>query len=87
MLRALAIQLDLLIMKKFPVDEIDPSLVKDIPIRFCRDNYILPIARDDFNVTVAIADPLNIFPMDDLRLFYLQMLIWLYLVLILLIMA
>jgi general secretion pathway protein E len=68
MLRALAIQLDLPYYEKFPVDEIDPSLVKDIPIQFCRDNYILPIARDDFNVTVAVADPLNIFPMDDLRL-------------------
>ena len=68
MLRALAEQLDLPYYDKLPVADIDPSMVINIPIQFCRDNQILPIARDIFNVTVAVADPLNIFPMDDLRL-------------------
>lgn len=67
-LRALAYQLDLPYYARLPVNDIDPSLVDNIPIHFCRDNKILPIARDDFNVTVAVADPLNIFPLDDLRL-------------------
>ena len=39
-----------------------------IPISFCKDNKVVPIARDDFNVTVAVSDPLNIYPLDDLRL-------------------
>lgn len=68
MLRALAQQLDLPYYERLPVNDIDPVLVDNIPIQFCRDNKILPIARDDFNVTVAVADPLNIFPLDDLRL-------------------
>ena len=68
MLRALAYQLELPYYEKLPVNDIDPSLVENIPIQFARDNLILPIARDDFNVTVAVADPLNIFPLDDLRL-------------------
>ncbi len=68
MLRALAYQLDLPYYARLPVNDIDPSLVDSIPIQFCRDNKILPVARDDFNVTVAVADPLNIFPLDDLRL-------------------
>lgn len=68
MLKALALQLDLPYYDKLPVNEIDPELIKDIPIQFSRDNLILPIARDAFNVTVAVGDPLNIFPMDDLRL-------------------
>lgn len=68
MLKALAYQLDLPYYDKLPINDIDPSLVEDIPIQFSRDNLILPVARDDFNVTVAVADPLNIFPMDDLRL-------------------
>jgi general secretion pathway protein E len=67
-LRALAYQLDLPYYARLPVNDIDPSLVDNIPIQFCRDNKILPIAKDDFNVTVAVADPLNIFPLDDLRL-------------------
>ncbi len=67
-LRALAHQLDLPYYNRLPVNDIDPALVDSIPINFCRDNKILPVARDDFSVTVAVADPLNIFPLDDLRL-------------------
>ncbi|MBP6218105.1 MAG: type II secretion system ATPase GspE [Oligoflexales bacterium] len=68
MLKALAYQLDLPYYEKLPINDIDPELIKDIPIQFSRDNLVLPVARDDFNVTVAVADPLNIFPLDDLRL-------------------
>ena len=68
MLRALAYQLDLRYYDKIPVNDIDPTLVDDIPIQFCKENLIVPVARDDFNVTVAVADPLNIYPLDDLRL-------------------
>lgn len=68
MLMALAYQLDLPYYEKLPVNDIDSSLIDNLPISFCKDNLILPIARDDFNVTVAVADPLNIFPLDDLRL-------------------
>ena len=68
MLRALAAQLDLPYYTRLPINDIDPALVENIPIAFCRDNKLLPVARDDFNVTVAVADPLNIFPLDDLRL-------------------
>lgn len=68
MLRTLAKQLDLPYYDRLPTNDIDPALVDSIPIQFCRDNKVLPIARDDFNVTVAVADPLNIFPIDDLRL-------------------
>ena len=67
-LKALAYQLDLPYYARLPTNDIDPSLVDSIPIQFCRDHKILPVAKDDFNVTVAVADPLNIFPLDDLRL-------------------
>ena len=68
LLKALALQLDLPYYDKLPLNDIDPDLIVNIPIQFCRDNMILPIAKDYFNVTVAVSDPLNIFPMDDLRL-------------------
>ena len=41
MLRALAYQLDLPYYARLPVNDIDPSLVDNIPIQFCRDNKIL----------------------------------------------
>ena len=68
MLKALALQLDLPYYDRLPINDIDPALVDSLPIQFCRDNKILPIARDEFNVTVVVSDPLNIFPLDDLRL-------------------
>ncbi|MCX6125778.1 MAG: hypothetical protein NTV34_13680, partial [Proteobacteria bacterium] len=67
-LKALAFQLDLPYYNRLPINDIDPALIDSIQIQFCRDNRILPVARDDFNVTVAVADPLNVFPLDDLRL-------------------
>ena len=68
LLKALAFQLDLQYYDRLPINDIDPRLVDQIPISFCKDNKVVPIARDDFNVTVAVADPLNIYPLDDLRL-------------------
>lgn len=68
LLRALAYQLDLRFYDRLPVNDIDPSLIDSISIQFCRDNLLLPVAKDDFNVTVAVADPLNVNPIDDLRL-------------------
>ena len=68
LLRALCIQLDLPFYNKLPIQEIDPALVKGLTIQFCRDHKVLPIARDLYQTTVVVSDPLNIFPMDDLRL-------------------
>ncbi len=67
-LKALAYQLDLPYYNRLPINDIDPALIDNIQIQFCRDNRLLPVARDDFNVTVAVADPLNLYPIDDLRL-------------------
>ncbi|MDE3269204.1 MAG: type II secretion system ATPase GspE [Pseudomonadota bacterium] len=68
MLRALSIQLNLPYYDRLPVNDIDPSLVEDIPIQFCRDNQLLPVAKDSRDVSIAVSDPLNLAPIDDLRL-------------------
>ena len=46
LLKALAIQLDLPFYEKLPVDAIDPALVDNLSIQFCRDHSILHIAKD-----------------------------------------
>lgn len=68
LLRGIAKQLDLRFYEKLPVDDIDPELVAGIPMQFCKEHQIVPIAKDSFNITVALVDPLNIYPLDDLRL-------------------
>lgn len=47
---------------------IDPLLVEVIPERLARQYSMIPISRIGDTLTVAMADPLNIFALDDLRL-------------------
>ena len=48
---------------------IDASLAEVVPERMSRQYLLVPISRIGDNLTVAMADPLNIFALDDLRLF------------------
>ena len=47
---------------------IDQSLVEIVPERLARQCCLVPISRIGDTLTVAIADPLNILALDDLRL-------------------
>ena len=48
---------------------IDASLAEVVPERMSRQYHLVPISCIGDNLTVAMADPLNIFALDDLRLF------------------
>jgi len=54
------------------VDEhaIDASLLGKIPINYAKKNRVLPLSGDGHSVTVAIADPANYEPLDDLRMVF-----------------
>lgn len=47
----------------------DPEIIKLIPERMARQYNIIPISRIGNTLTVAMSDPLNIFTLDDLRIF------------------
>lgn len=51
-------------LKKY---KIDPSLEEIIPERTARQYRIIPISMLESTITVAIADPLNVFAIDDLK--------------------
>jgi general secretion pathway protein E len=65
---ALAEQFELRYFDALPVAEIDPELVRNIQRSFCLQNLVVPISRDNYGLTVAVFDPLNLAPVDDLRL-------------------
>ncbi len=67
--RALGQQFWLPVLDTIPVETVDPTLIQDLPITFAKNHQILPLYRQDGRVVVAIADPLNISPLDDLRVF------------------
>jgi type IV pilus assembly protein PilB len=47
--------------------EVDPAIVKIIPAETSRKYQILPLSRSGATLTIAMADPTNVFAMDDIK--------------------
>lgn len=47
--------------------KVDPSVIKLIPKKIAKNYKIMPISKMGNTLTVALADPLNIFVMDDIK--------------------
>lgn len=47
--------------------KIDPSLIKLIPYEIAKKYLIIPIARVGATLTIAMADPSNVFAIDDVK--------------------
>ncbi|MBI4355338.1 MAG: Flp pilus assembly complex ATPase component TadA [Candidatus Omnitrophica bacterium] len=47
---------------------LDPEVVKLVPERLARQYHVVPIAKLGHTLTVAMADPMNIFALDDLKM-------------------
>lgn len=47
--------------------KIDPEVLKIIPLDVCRQYQIIPISKLGDTLTVAMADPLNILALDDIK--------------------
>jgi general secretion pathway protein E len=54
------------------IDEhaLDTTLLSKVPINYAKKNRLLPLASADGAVTVAIADPANYEPLDDLHVLF-----------------
>jgi type IV pilus assembly protein PilB len=48
--------------------EVDPDVARMLPEDFARTNLVLPIRRDDNHLAVAMADPINLALLNDIRL-------------------
>ena len=70
-MEALSRQLDLRVRPSIQADGVDEELIERIPIGFCKNHVLLPLQRDaDGAVRVAVADPHDLSPLDDLRLLF-----------------
>ena len=47
--------------------EIDPAVIKLIPVETARRYQILPLSRVGASLTIAMVDPTNVFAMDDIK--------------------
>lgn len=66
-LKAISIQLGIPYLSSLKLEDIPLDIVKKVPINFAKKNEILPIKKDGEELQVAIADPININALDDLR--------------------
>ena len=46
---------------------VDPGIIKIIPAETARKYQVLPLSRSGATLTIAMADPTNVFAMDDIK--------------------
>jgi len=66
--RALSVQLDVPYLARIFTDEVDPELIKKVPINFAKQARILPLGVEADSVAIAVADPLDTTVLDHARM-------------------
>ena len=64
--RVLAIQSGYPYLAEIPAEGIDLGLIGKIPINFAKRYLLIPFAKSDGTVQVAVSDPFDYYPLDDL---------------------
>jgi len=65
--QALGKQLGIVYRAELKPDEVDLELITHVPIGFAKQHRLLAIRKENDIVTVAVADPLEVGALDDLR--------------------
>lgn len=65
--RFVADELSIPVLSKIDPEQIPADLIEPVPIRFAKQHRVLPVARVDGGVLVAVSDPLDSEALDDLR--------------------
>jgi general secretion pathway protein E len=68
LVHALAAQFDLAVLEEIDTSKVDTELARRIPINFAKQHLVLPVGMSGDELLVAVADPLNVYVLDDLRL-------------------
>src|SRR5277367_6521592 len=68
--RALAQEYGMPFQAHIDAATLESDLVSKVPINYAKRNRLLPISTDGTTVTVAIADPANYEPLDDLHVLF-----------------
>jgi general secretion pathway protein E len=66
-IRFVADELSMPVLPRIEPEKIPPELIRMVPIRFAKQHKVLPVARVDGGILVALADPLDSVALDDLR--------------------
>jgi general secretion pathway protein E len=67
-LKALGLQFGLPFRAELGEDDVDAQLAARVPITFAKKHLVLPLTQANGTALVAVADPLDLYPLDDLRI-------------------
>ncbi len=70
LLGALSQELGLPVRENIGQDEVEEELIERVPIGFAKTHGLLPIKRNGNAIVVAVSDPFDTDPLDDLRLLF-----------------
>ncbi|MBI4714620.1 MAG: Flp pilus assembly complex ATPase component TadA, partial [Nitrospirae bacterium] len=70
LLKALSLQFRIPFLANLPEEEIDRQVIASVPIAFLKRYALLPYHRNGDTVKVAVSDPLDFTPLDDLRVLF-----------------
>ena len=68
--RAISQQLDIPFWSEIPESEVDLDILRSVPINFCKKHTLITLTAEDDSLRIALSDPLNLSPMDDLQLLF-----------------
>ena len=68
LLEALSIQNGIPYLERIDEQVLDRELLRQVPLAFAKKNKMIPLYADNGIVTVAVSDPLNVQPLDDIGL-------------------
>ncbi len=66
--KALSLQLNIPYWEEIADGGVDLEVLRTVPINFCKRHILLPLKSEGEIVQVAVAEPLDLAPMDDLQL-------------------
>ena len=62
----LALQLGIPVYKELPPCQLPKEIYKKVPYAFVKKNFIIPVFEENGVITVAVADPLDLEPLEEL---------------------
>ncbi len=66
--QALGRQMNLPFRAEIRGEDVDLEILRGVPINFCKKHVLLPLKRQEDLIEVAVSDPLDLAPLDDLQL-------------------
>ena len=66
-IRVVCHQIDIPFIETIHIEDINPDLISDIPINYCKHHELLPMTMTNHSVEIVMTDPFNFEVLNDLQ--------------------